>query len=75
MRPRPPVRCLVGKPGADGVAEEIVLASVEHAMDLFLQGWWIVGPDPHDEIELDKWIKKAEWHSHCDPGDEDGHDR
>lgn len=74
MRPRPPVRCLVAKPGVHGETDEILLASIEHAMDLFLQGWWIVGPDPFDEIELDKWIREAAWLSHTDPGDEDRHD-
>lgn len=71
MRPRPPLHCLVGKPGPHGVPETILVVTVEEAAAKFLEGWWVVGPDPLEEEDFERWIQDVKWSSQEDPGDED----
>lgn len=54
---RPVVRCLVGLPADAGYVQRIVLVSLEAAAVLRDSGWYVVGPDPQDMIDLAQWEK------------------
>lgn len=60
MRPRPLMHCFVARIGTGGLAFDIELIELEHVLDRLNQGWHMVGPDPHDEIDLDQWLREAQ---------------
>jgi len=54
---RPVVRCLVARPRSRGNVSDVELVSLEDAYRRQREGWYVVGPDPQDMIDLAQWEK------------------
>lgn len=54
---RPIVHCLVALPAGDGRVRRILRVSLEEAEQRKADGWYVVGPDPQDMIDLAQWEK------------------
>jgi hypothetical protein len=55
-----------------GLAFDTELVLLEEAAARVSQGWWMVGPDPDDEIAFNIWLREvnAQFSVDYDPGDE-----
>lgn len=71
VKERPPVRCFVARIGERGVPQQIELVSLETAAARLQKGYVVVGPDPHDVIALNQWLKDVAASMPHDPGDDD----
>jgi hypothetical protein len=58
--PRPTMRCLVAWMGRTGQIAHAHLVSLEEAERRKREGFAVIGPDPHDEIELAAWYRRNE---------------
>jgi hypothetical protein len=55
---RPVLRCWVAKPLGDGNIGRSQCVTLSQALDYFHAGYWVIGPDLDDEIELATWERK-----------------
>jgi hypothetical protein len=55
---RPVLHCLVARPLAGGEITRTTRVPLSSAIDYFKAGWFVVGPDPSDEIALAKWERE-----------------
>jgi hypothetical protein len=58
--PKPSVRCLVAWVGREGYIARAHLVTLAEAERRKREGFAVIGPDPHDEIELAAWYRRHE---------------
>lgn len=51
------MRCLVARPRSRGNVSDVELVSLEDAYRRQREGWYVIGPDPQDMIDLAQWEK------------------
>jgi hypothetical protein len=63
---RPRLRCFVAKTYRAGTPGPVLVVGLAEALDYMQQGWTVIGPDPHDEVDLAAWQKRQpEVHDDC----------
>jgi hypothetical protein len=55
---RPVLWCLVARPLGGGEITRTTRVPLSSAIDYFNAGWFVVRPDPSDEIALAKWERE-----------------
>ena len=53
---RPTLRCLIAFPSNGCHPTQIQVVELEEAHRAMLEGWWVVGPDPQDELLFTLWL-------------------
>lgn len=56
MDEKPTIRCLIGRPKADGGVRSIRLVSLAAAFLAMHEGWIVIGPDPQDLQRYEQWL-------------------
>jgi hypothetical protein len=57
---KPTLRCFVAWPSRDGRILRAHVVTLDEAEHRKREGWAVIGPDPHDEIELAAWYRRHE---------------
>lgn len=57
---KPTLRCFIAWAGATGRIIRAHVVTLEEAEQRKREGFAVIGPDPHDEIELAAWYRRHE---------------